>query len=71
MVCPKCGSTHVNVSAVSEKRVSGFKLLIDLILVPFLFGIFMLISDITKMGSTDTVVYAVCQNCGNKWEIKN
>lgn len=71
MVCPKCASTNVNVSTVAEKRVSGLSLLIDLLLCPFVIGIFMLIGDITRMGSTSTKVYAVCQSCGNNWEIKN
>lgn len=71
MVCPKCGSDHVNVSTVTEKeRVGVIKILIDLILCFCIVGIIMLIMDVLKLLRTKTVTYAVCQNCGHRWKIK-
>ena len=72
MVCPKCNSNNVNVTTATEKeRVGLFKVLFHLLLCFCLIGFILIIMDILKICRTKTVTYAVCQNCGHRWEIKS
>lgn len=55
MNCPKCKSDRVEFQAVAEKEKVGC-------LAFLLFGIF------NALRPTKTKTYAVCQNCGHRWE---
>lgn len=79
--CPKCKRYHINVQAVNEvkevkKKGCGYWLFIGWWLEPleiFLFGILKLlhiaVGRKTKIVS-NTKSYAICQDCGYRWEIK-
>jgi transcription elongation factor Elf1 len=78
MTCPKCNSENVNVQAVAiqKKKRRGvvywvfFGWLIDILLWIFLTLPRLLIAMFGHKR-TKTVVksIAVCQNCGNKWNV--
>jgi predicted nucleic-acid-binding Zn-ribbon protein len=81
MVCPKCGSTNVNVQAVSESQLKnkhhGFFWWIFigwwwLIIKWFCFTIPALIVKIfvpkRQKLKTQHFAMCVCQNCGNSWK---
>ena len=55
MNCPKCKSERVEFQVVAEKEKVGCVAF-------FLFGIF------NALRPTKTKTYAVCQNCGHRWE---
>lgn len=77
MRCPKCKRYHVNVQAVfdvkeEKKKGCGYALylfcggfLIEIFLLPFrlLFGK-------KKTYSARARTYAVCQDCGYRWEVR-
>lgn len=78
--CPKCKRYHVEAQVVNEvkevkKKGCGYWLFIGWWLEPielFLFGIFKILHIVagkhTKIQSS-TKTYAVCQDCGYRWEI--
>ncbi len=70
MVCPKCQSENVTIQAVSEQNKRGcFTVLLYIILfcIPVLgwIALFCLL----RGKKSKTVSYAVCQDCGNKWNV--
>ena len=70
MVCPKCGSDKVNVQVLEERRKTGcFTILLYIILACTLLGLLIVIALLLRKKTT-TKTYAVCQNCGNRWEVK-
>lgn len=80
MVCPKCGSQAVVVSAISkvkEKRKRGcmYWLFIGWWWEPMIwlfFGIFKLIYEICRKKTKVTskvISVATCQTCGHRWQI--
>lgn len=79
MMCPKCKSQNVSVSAISkvkEKRKRGclYWAIIGWWWEPLIwicFGIFKLIYEIFRKKTTVTskvVSVATCQNCGHRWQ---
>ncbi len=67
MVCSRCGSQNVMVTAVAEQRPRGCLLTlfyIFLLLIPIIgwIALFMLI----RGRRSHTVSYAVCQTCGKR-----
>ena len=81
MICPNCGSKNVRVQVINEvkeKRKKGvaYWLIIGWWLEPLLW-LFLtlpkllvaLFSKKTKLKSKQKSI-AVCQDCGNRWEIK-
>ena len=79
MVCPKCKSSNVTVSAINEVKEKRKKGLLYWIFIGWwqeLFAwifltlpklIFALFGRHKKIVSK-TVTYAVCQNCGHRWK---
>lgn len=70
MLCPKCQSQNVTIQAVSEQKKRGcFTVLLYIILfcIPVLgwIALFCLL----RGKKSKTVSYAVCQDCGNKWNV--
>lgn len=70
MVCPKCKSENVQIQTVSEYRKTGcLTILLYIILACTILGLLILIPLLLRR-KTETVTYAVCQNCGHRWRIK-
>lgn len=68
MVCPKCNSTNVIVSAVAEKKKRGCIMSCFWILLAICtLGAIIWIPLLTRKGSK-TVTYAICQSCGKRWK---
>lgn len=68
--CPRCSSHNVTYQTVTEARKSGCStILLYVILALTVFGLLIVIPLMLRK-KTETVTYAVCQNCGNKWRIK-
>lgn len=69
MTCPKCGSENVSVQAVAETQKRGcFTVLLYIILfcIPVIGWIALFCLLRGKKSKTKN--YAVCQQCGNRWE---
>lgn len=70
MICPKCQSMNVSVQAVAEQKKRGcltVLLYIFLLMLPVVgwIALFCLL----RGRRTQTKTYAVCQNCGNRWQV--
>lgn len=81
MVCPKCGSAHVNVQAVTSSQLKNkhhgclYWLLIGWWWVPIWWLCFTIPALIVKIFApkrqklkTTHSSMCVCQNCGNTWK---
>lgn len=67
--CPKCGHHNVQYQTVTESRGTGcMTILFYVILALTVFGLLIVIPLMLRK-KTETVTYAVCQNCGHKWQI--
>lgn len=72
MICPKCGSQNVQVQAVAEMKSRGcliVLLYLVLLCIPVIGWIALIL--LIRGRKSKTKSYAVCQNCGHRWEIKN
>lgn len=68
--CPRCSSHNIAYQTVTESRKSGCgTVLLYVILALTVFGLLIVIPLMLRK-KTETVTYAVCQNCGNRWRIK-
>lgn len=69
MKCQKCGSENVVVQVTQKQKKRGcFGVMMWILLAMCTCGLVLLIPLLTRKGSK-TKIYAVCQNCGNKWRI--
>lgn len=71
MICPKCGNDNVQMQAVAEQKKRGcltVLLFLILICIPILGWI--VLFSLLRGKKSKTRTYAVCQSCGNRWEIK-
>lgn len=69
MKCPKCGSENVQVQTITESRKMGCgTILLYIILACTILGLLVVIPLLLRR-KTDTVTYAVCQNCGHRWKV--
>ncbi len=70
MVCPKCKSENVQIQTVSESRKTGcLTILLYILLACTILGLLIVIPLLLRR-KTETVTYAVCQDCGHRWKIK-
>lgn len=73
MICPKCGSEHVNIQAVTEaktKRRGCFRWALWILLAICTCGLILIIPAITNSRTkSKTHSEAVCQNCGYRWRV--
>ncbi len=71
MTCPKCKGNNVQVQVVSEaKRRGFFTILLYIILIAFVGIGWVILFFLLRGRKTKTVNYAICQNCGHRWEFK-
>lgn len=67
--CPKCGNHNIQYQTVTESKGTGcLTILLYVILALTVFGLLIVIPLMLRK-KTETVTYAVCQNCGHKWQI--
>ena len=70
MTCPKCKGENVQIQTVSESRKTGcLTIILYIILACTILGLLIVIPLLLRR-KTETVTYAVCQNCGHRWKIK-
>ncbi len=77
MICPKCGSDRVNVqseqiSSKTKKRGTGcLWRIVRCILIICTCGLWLLIGRRkgTEKTKIESRTVAICQNCGNRWEV--
>ena len=70
MICPKCKSENVQIQTVTESRKAGcLTIILYILLACTILGLLIVIPLLLRR-KTETVTYAVCQNCGHRWKIK-
>lgn len=68
-ICPRCGQHNVQYQTVTESRKTGcFTVLLYIFLACTILGLLIVIPLVLRK-KTNTVTYAVCQNCGCRWKI--
>lgn len=81
MVCPKCNSNNVTVQAVNEITEKKKKGVIYWLLIGWWWEIFawlfltlpkLIVAIFSKKTKTVSKIknFAVCQDCGHRWEVK-
>lgn len=69
MTCPKCGGTNITYQTVSEGRKTGcLTIFLYILLACTLLGLLIVIPILLRK-KTETVTYAVCQDCGHRWKV--
>lgn len=69
-MCPKCKSTNISYQTVSEsKKTSCLTVLLYIVLACTVLGLLIVIPLLLRK-KTETVTYAVCQDCGCRWKVK-
>lgn len=67
--CPKCKSCNIEYQTVTESRGTGcFTVLLYILLACTILGLLIVI-PLALRKKTETITYAVCQDCGHKWKI--
>lgn len=70
MVCPRCGSNNVTIQVLEERKSTGcLTIILYIILACTVLGLLIVIPLMLRKKSK-TKTYAVCQNCGHRWEVK-
>ena len=70
-ICPRCHGDNINMQAVAEGKGAGcFMVLVYIILFISVLGWLVLIPMLAGK-KTQTKVYAVCQDCGHSWLIRD
>ena len=68
--CPRCSSPNITYQTITEARKTGCGTILLYMFMTFtVFGLLIVIPLMLRK-KTDTVTYAVCQNCGSRWPIK-
>lgn len=68
--CPKCKSCNVTYQTVTESKGTGcFTIFLYILLACTILGLLIVIPLMLRK-KTETVTYAVCQDCGHKWRIE-
>lgn len=67
--CPRCGQHNVQYQTVTESKKTGcFTVILYILLAITVLGLFIVI-PLMMRKKTNTVTYAVCQNCGHRWKV--
>lgn len=67
--CPKCGKHSIQYQTVTESRKTGCgTIILYILLACTILGLFIVIPLMLRK-KTETVTYAVCQNCGHRWRV--
>ena len=70
MTCPKCKSENITFQTVSEQKSTGCLTVILYILLACTILGLLIVVPLMLRKKTETVTYAVCQNCGHRWKVK-
>lgn len=76
-ICSRCGSSNISFSVALEEKKRGSGegcflssvAMILLLFIPVVGWIFLFAMFLEKKG-TVSVTYALCNNCGNSWKLK-
>lgn len=69
MTCPKCKSENIQFQTVTEARKTGCLTIILYILLACTILGLLIVIPLMLRRKTETVTYAVCQNCGYRWKV--
>jgi predicted RNA-binding Zn-ribbon protein involved in translation (DUF1610 family) len=74
LICPRCGSNNIFVQAVTETHTKSrgcFGWFLWILLAIITVGIILIIPLLTnKKTRSRTSTEAICQNCGNRWQVR-
>lgn len=69
MICSNCKCEDIDIQVIEERKKAGlFLVLWYIFLAMTVLGLFILIPMLMRK-KTKTVTYAVCKNCGKRWQI--
>lgn len=67
--CPHCQGTNIQYQTVTESRKAGcLTVLLYILLACTVLGLLIVIPLLLRK-KTETVTYAVCQDCGKRWRV--
>jgi len=68
-VCKKCHSENITYQTVTESRKTGcFTIILYILLACTILGL-LIVVPLMLRKKTETVTYAVCQDCGHRWRV--
>lgn len=67
--CPKCENNNIQYQTITEAKKTGCLTMILYILLAMSVLGLLIVVPLMLRKKTETVTYAVCQNCGHKWKI--
>lgn len=70
MTCPKCKGSNISYQTVSEPRNAGCLTVFLYILLALTILGLLIVIPLMLRKKTETVTYAVCQDCGHRWKVK-
>ncbi len=70
MTCPRCGGHNISFQTVSETRKTGCGTIILYILLCMTILGILIVIPLALRNRTETVTYAVCQDCGYRWVVQ-
>lgn len=67
--CPHCHGTNIQYQTVTESKKTGcLTILLYILLACTILGLLIVI-PLALRKKTETVTYAVCQDCGKRWKV--
>lgn len=70
MTCQKCKGNNITYQTVSESRKVGCCTIIVYILLAISLLGWLILIPLLLRKKTETVTYAVCQDCGYRWRMR-
>lgn len=67
--CPKCGGDNITYQTVTESRKTGCCMILLYIFLAITILGWLILIPLLLRKKNETVTYAVCQDCGNRWRI--
>lgn len=67
--CPKCHGQNISYQTVTESKKTGCIAMMMYILLAITILGLLIVIPLMLRRKTETVTYAVCQDCGHRWRV--